>query len=276
MNRERSVTVVIPFYNSSETLDRALRSVAEQTHGADEVIVVDDQSIDEQHAALREILRHDYGMPLHILRQDTNSGPAAARNSGWEAARSTWIAFLDSDDSWHPQRLELQLSVATPDTIMVGADSLVLHPGEPIPATPTLTDVPVRRLGLRHHLTHNHHTTSSVLLRRDIPARFTEGRYFSEDYELWIKVSSLGKVLKLRTPLSYFYKPPFGPSGLSSRIWQMILGEQYTFLLLRREGVISFRQFIGAELIMVARVTRRLLLIGFRSLASTRKGLMRG
>ena len=67
-------------------------------------------------------------------------------------------------------------------------------------------------------------------------------------------------------PLAYFHKDPFGTSGLSSRIWKMIAGEQRTFVLLRRDGVLSLPQFLAAEVIMVARIARRLALRAVRDL----------
>lgn len=260
-----SVTVVIPFFNSSDTIERALRSVAAQTVAVDEVIIVDDDSETEQRESLATAAGRDHPMPVRVVRQETNQGPAAARNTGWEAARSAWIAFLDSDDSWHPQRLELQLGALSRETLMISSQSLVLGADDHAPASTALIAPPVRRLDLRRHLLHNPHTTSSILVRRDIPARFTEGRFYTEDYEVWIRIAALGEVLTLQMPLAYFHKDPYGTSGLSSRIWQMIRGEHRTFVLLRQDGVISLSQFLIAELIMVARIGRRLVLRALRS-----------
>ena len=95
--------------------------------------------------------------------------------------------------------------------------------------------------------------------------RFTTGRSFAEDYELWIRIAALGEVLTLPTPLAYFHKAQFGTSGLSSRIWKMVAGEHETFVLLRHDGVISGPQFFLAESIMLGRIARRLALRTLRN-----------
>lgn len=268
--RTPSVSVVIPYYNSSDTIERALASVAAQTVPVTEVIIVDDCSATKHREALDVLRAEDASPPVRVIHQQSNQGPAAARNRGWEAAEGEWIAFLDSDDSWHPRRLELQCRALSPRTLMISADSLVLSSDEQPPVSADIEETPAERLGLGRHVVRNPHTTSSVLLRRDLPARFTAGRFHAEDYELWIRVAALGEVLTLRTPLAHFHKDPFGTSGLSSQIWQMIVGEHHTFVLLHRDGVLSLPQFMVAELIMVARIGRRLALRTARSWRSVR------
>lgn len=263
-DRDDSVSVVIPFFNSADTIERALCSVAAQTVAVDEVIIVDDDSENEQRKSLATAAGRDHPMPVRVVRLEPNQGPAAARNAGWDAARSTWIAFLDSDDSWHPRRLELQLGALSAETLMISSQSLVLGADEHPPGSTALIEPPIRRLDKRYHLFHNPHTTSSVLVRRDVPARFTDGRFYAEDYEAWIRIAALGEVLTLQVPLAYFHKDPYGTRGLSSRIWRMILGEHRTFVLLRQDGVISVPQFLIAELIMAARIGRRLALRALR------------
>ncbi|WP_270408274.1 glycosyltransferase family 2 protein [Brachybacterium paraconglomeratum] len=263
---ELSVSVVIPHFNSTDTIGRALESIAVQTLLPLEVVVVDDCSAPEERETLRGLEEESFPLRVRVLEQERNQGPAAARNRGWEAAEGEWIAFLDSDDSWHPRRLELQARALTPATLMASTHSLVLSEDDPAPAPlPTPVPAPVR-LGMGHHIVSNPHTTSSVLLRRDLPVRFTPGRFYAEDYELWIRVAALGDVLSVPVPLAYFHKDPFGTSGLSSRIWKMIAGEQRTFVLLRRDGVLSLPQFLAAEVIMVARIARRLVLRAARDL----------
>jgi glycosyltransferase involved in cell wall biosynthesis len=100
------VSVVIPAYNAAATLDETLHSVRTQTHRALEIIVVDDGSTDttralaERHAAADGRLR--------VLHQ-ANAGVAAARNTGWQHARSDLIAFVDADDLWAPTKIDKQL-----------------------------------------------------------------------------------------------------------------------------------------------------------------------
>ncbi|MHC4551242.1 MAG: glycosyltransferase family 2 protein, partial [Planctomycetota bacterium] len=96
------ISVVIPAYNAERTIGRAIDSVLAQTRAADEVIVVDDGSTD----GTADVVR-GYGEKVMLIQQE-NAGVSVARNKGIEAATSDWIAFLDSDDEWLPEKLKLQ------------------------------------------------------------------------------------------------------------------------------------------------------------------------
>ncbi len=97
-----TVSVVIPAYNAAKYIGRAIDSVLAQTRPADEIIVVDDGSTDNT-----ADVAHGYGDKIRFIRQE-NAGASVARNTGIEAATSEWIAFLDADDEWLPQKLQLQ------------------------------------------------------------------------------------------------------------------------------------------------------------------------
>lgn len=105
---EAKVSVVMPAYNAAATLQASMDSVFAQRHADVELLVIDDRSKDAtweiiQQAAARE-------PRLVPIRQPQNSGVAAARNAGLEAATGTHIAFLDSDDRWLPDKLGCQLA----------------------------------------------------------------------------------------------------------------------------------------------------------------------
>ena len=99
------VSVVIPTYNRGETLLRAIDSVLKQTYQNFEIIVVDDCSQEN----IAQLIRDLNDNRLIFQRHSNNRGGSAARNTGIEKARGEYIAFLDSDDVWLPQKLELQL-----------------------------------------------------------------------------------------------------------------------------------------------------------------------
>jgi glycosyltransferase involved in cell wall biosynthesis len=100
-----SISVVIPAFNSSATLNAAVESARAQTLRPAEIIVVDDASRDETWAVLGTLVGRD----LKPIRCTENRGGAAARNRGIEAASGEFIAFLDADDVWAPEKLELQM-----------------------------------------------------------------------------------------------------------------------------------------------------------------------
>ncbi len=129
VSSEQLVSVVIPAYNAEETLDETLCSVRAQTHGNLEIIIVDDGSTDTT-CALAE--RHAAADPRVQLLHQPNSGVAAARNAGWQQARSAFIAFLDADDLWASTKIERQLQAlqaAGPRAGLAYAWTVQIDPG---------------------------------------------------------------------------------------------------------------------------------------------------
>ncbi|MHC5001133.1 MAG: glycosyltransferase family 2 protein [Planctomycetota bacterium] len=96
------ISVVIPAYNAEKHIARAIESVLAQTRPADEVIVIDDGSSDGTGDVVRS-----FGDKVIFIQQE-NAGASVARNAGIEAATSDWIAFLDADDEWLPEKLRIQ------------------------------------------------------------------------------------------------------------------------------------------------------------------------
>lgn len=105
MNDKMDISVVIPAYNSSGVISRAVDSVLKQTCRPLEIIVVDDGSTDDT----QEIMRQ-YDHPVRYIRQP-NAGSAAARNTGIQHANAPWIAFLDADDEWLDYHLECHVNL---------------------------------------------------------------------------------------------------------------------------------------------------------------------
>lgn len=100
------VSVVIPAYNREATIERAMRSVLEQSVRDLELIVVDDASTDDTVKAVEAV----GDTRVRVLRHETNRRAGAARNTGIRAATGDYVAFLDSDDAWLPGKLEKQLA----------------------------------------------------------------------------------------------------------------------------------------------------------------------
>ena len=98
------VSVIIPTYNRSLSVREAIESVLAQTYRDFELIVVDDGSADNTPSVLGS-----FGERIRGIRQ-ANAGVSAARNAGIRAAKGEWVAFLDSDDLWVPQKLERQMA----------------------------------------------------------------------------------------------------------------------------------------------------------------------
>lgn len=101
------VSVLMPAWNSAETLAEAVGSVRRQTFRDWELLIVDDASTDATHA-MAEAIAHD-DTRIRVLAHDRNEGAAAARNRALGVARGRYIAFLDADDLWLPEKLERQV-----------------------------------------------------------------------------------------------------------------------------------------------------------------------
>lgn len=108
-----TIAAVIPTYNRAYCIRHAVDSALAQTLGCTEIIVVDDGSTDNTLEVLEQ-----YKDRIRLIRQE-NRGVSAARNAGILAATSEWIAFLDSDDEWEPQKLAVQMGAVEADTSLV-------------------------------------------------------------------------------------------------------------------------------------------------------------
>lgn len=116
-----SISVIIPAYNASLTIARAINSVINQTLVPEEIIVVDDGSTDNMAQAVKE-----FGNRVNYMKTE-HLGPGAARNRALMKLKGDWVALLDSDDEWLPQKLELQMKLfeSNPDLCWSGANSFL-------------------------------------------------------------------------------------------------------------------------------------------------------
>lgn len=193
------ITVVIPTYNRWDVLERAVRSVLGQTRPADEVIVIDDGSTDATPALF------EMEFPRVTYIRQSRSGVSAARNRGIDAGSGQWIGFLDSDDEWHPRKLERQV------------EELTRAPGHRFCHTDEIWFRNGRRVNPRHrHAKSGGHifreclplcciSPSSALIHRslfDEVGRFDESLPVCEDYDLWLRICARHPVLFVEEALT--------------------------------------------------------------------------
>jgi len=240
-----TVSVVIPMHNSSTTIERALRSVVEQTRPPSEIIAVDDASTDDT-CALVEKISATSPIPLKLLRLHENLGAGTTRNEGWRVATGELIAFLDADDAWHPRKLEIQSEAmgAHPGSVM----SCHQHRFSKDNDWDSVPSPRHRMIGLRAFLFKNRCSTPSVVVKRNIEQRFGAGSH-SEDYLLWLRiVAAHGPCLKVEAPLVHCTNPPFGGGGLSGQLLAMERAELAGYRTLQREGSVSRSMVLVASL----------------------------
>lgn len=184
------VSVVVPTRNRAAMLRRALDSVLAQTCRDFEVIVVDDASSDD---TLQQLARHP-DRRIRSLASDAPGGAPRARNRGIAAARGCYVAFLDDDDEWLPQKLEAQLDVFSRGSSRLG----LVHGGSMVVAAASgrtvHTVVPTPGLAVRpaDFLGEITFTTSVVMIRRqcfDEVGVFDETLAGAQDRDLWIRLA---------------------------------------------------------------------------------------
>lgn len=253
------VSVVIPCYRCTATIDRAIASVAVQSRLPAEVIVVDDASGDGTREHLQALAAaHPPGW-IRVLGLERNEGAASARNAGWAAATQRYVAFLDADDTWHPRKIELQYGFmeAHPEVALSGHGHTIVRadkPPEPVADTGVAWHLPRRPL-----LMSNRFVTPSVMLRRELQQRFRPGRRHMEDHLLWLEVQGAGRrVVRLSAPLAYVYKPMYGAGGLSAELWAMEKAELENYWILRRAGSLGPLATIALNAYSLLKFARRL------------------
>jgi glycosyltransferase involved in cell wall biosynthesis len=180
------VSVIIPTWNRPELLRDAVVSVLHQTEQDFEVLVVDDHS---EYGVAEKIAR-DLGDPrIHYIRQPEHRGVGAARNIGIASARAPYIAFLDDDDQWLPQKLSVQLrALETSPPIVAGVYSARLTVDRESGRAST-----ARFLQPFSAWHGNVITTSSLLVRStcfDVVGVFDERLGAGGDWDMWLRIAS--------------------------------------------------------------------------------------
>ncbi len=186
-----SISVVIPAYNAARLLPETLRSVLAQTLPADEVLVIDDGSTDDT-ADVAEA----FGAPVRVIRR-SNARQAASRNFGVQEATGEWIAFIDADDLWLPNKLERQMQelVENPRADLCYTARVHFIETDGVKKMGSTVHVPPPE-GIRKALFRNTvFMPSSVLMRRSAflaSGGFDTSFRILEDWDLWMRLEKAG------------------------------------------------------------------------------------
>lgn len=222
-------------------MEDAIASVFRQTALPEELIVIDDASDDD---TIERIERLQGIYPtgwLKLIAQPENQGPASARNRGWDMASGSYIAFLDADDLWHPRKIEVQYARFRNDPELRLTCVASRHLGADYPQEfGSYLDYDVKPVSFGSQLFRNQFVTSGVMLDRDLPNRFIEGRSFSEDALLWSTIAGQGHKSEVcLIPLAIYRKARFDGGGLSANQIAMYNGQKENHRLLHSMGLIS-------------------------------------
>ena len=259
MRRLAEVSVIIPCYRCSDTIGRAIESVAAQTMLPVEVILVDDHSDDDQRTlhALESLKIAYPKIPIRVLTLSENMGPGSARNEAWKYSKQPYIAFLDADDAWHPQKLEIQYSwmAAHPQAILSAHISVNLSKKS---APKFLKRLNVEQVSMGALLASNFLPCRSVMLKSNIQERFLDEKRHAEDYLLWLEIGLQGgQIWFLNQPLAYSFKDDFGQHGLNANLSSSYKGIREAYRLIYQRGFISSHKYYYLLLMCFIKHLRR-------------------
>lgn len=255
MSFNETVSVVIPFFNSADTLERALSSVQNQTHPVLEVIVVDDASDPSQYRAADQIIK--CFPSVRLLHLERNGGPAVARNRGIEVCLGSLVAFLDSDDYWLPDKIDRVLQVMREQNVdFIGHSNIIAGERRPTINDRLRPEMSLYRMArLDVYITTSQFAPTTVVFRKDqVPVRFDESIRRSEDYRLWGDLIFRGYGLwKLKEFLSVREEPNIKGMGLSGNVEQLLKAHLETMNYFNAAGYVSYptcilmKQFLRAK-----------------------------
>jgi len=208
------IAVIIPTYNRASLVTRAIESVLAQTYTDYELVVVDDGSEDNT----LEIVKQYSG--CRYVRVEHSGLPSVVRNAGVRSTDTPYVAFLDSDDEWLPDKLSVQTEIleSNPDVGLVCSNAFLTEGNDPKQRELYLKPGQGKsgRI-LKELIRDNFIITSTVLMRRDTFERsggFCEDPELQavEDYDLWLRLDPRSAIHYVPDPLAVYRK---GPSSLS-------------------------------------------------------------
>lgn len=255
------ISVVIPAYNSRDTVGDSIDSVLNQTRSdlIDEIIVVDDGSTNDTFSYVKDKYADDEKVKL-IHKE--NGGVSTARNAGIKASKGEWIALLDSDDVWLPQKIEKQWEQIEklPEIRFIGCNRNQenLHYG-------TKVTEDLYKLNLKQILIKMWPHTSTALIHRSVLKKvglFNEKQKYAEDGELWNRISIYFPLYYIPESLEIAggNKVSFGVKGLSANLKAMYEGNVINIKRIRKRKQINTGFYVFLRLYYWAKYIRRIVI----------------
>lgn len=181
-----SVSIITPMYNAEKTIENTIESVFAQTYSKWELLVIDDRSTDQSVNKVVPYTKKD--SRVRILQMPENSGVTSARNCGIKNARGRYMAFLDSDDWWEPEKLEMQLQLIKEKKagLVYSSYFRVDESGKK-----KIVQVP-EYMDYEHLLKSNQIACLTVLIDKEKTGSFEMEEIRHEDYAAWLNLARNG------------------------------------------------------------------------------------
>lgn len=268
--KKRNISVIIPIYNSEETIVPVLNSIVNQTKRQYilEILIINDGSTDQSKELVDKYIGNYHGQIIIKQIEQKNSGVSVARNRGMEKATSEWIAFCDSDDIWLPDKIEHQVNIINslkdcdilggyvfdkPFTILFKTYEGLLQP--------TLLQMLIKSFPW----------SSTVIMKKEIYKSiggFEVNRNYGEDMLYYISILEnyhlyfdTKKIVDIG-----FGKRPFGETGLSGDLEAMYEGTVNILYYLKKNKRISLFQFYLFKIYYYLKHIRRILISNFKNI----------
>jgi len=257
------VSAIIPCFKCAETIERAVDSIAKQTLLPKEVILVNDASTDHTIDILKK-LQNIYGKEwIKIIDLKKNVGPGQARILGLESASQDYLAFLDADDIWHPQKLEIQWSWMKDNPHINFSGHLRLTYQENLDLSDSSLNGLNREaeiISKKRLLTSHIFPTSSFLFKNCLSEKF-KPYYYGDDYLFLLEIFfSDNKMAFLNLPLCYCIRLPYSKGGVSGALWLMEKGELKAYQKIWQDHHISNLEYSLISLYSLIKYGRRVFL----------------
>lgn len=242
------ISVIIPVYNAEESIEKCLDSIKNQTwKGEFEIIVINDGSADRSGEILENYRKKNREMPIQLINQE-NGGVSKARNTGLKIAKGDYIALLDSDDEWLPEKTEKQMKYLVNQNF--GVDFITsLWNDEKVSFPYAIGGNGLVAINLNKLLFKVTGQTSTAIFKRKILENtgfFDERQRYSEDANFWMRISENNSMFLLpeKLVIAGNGKKSFGFSGLSANLKEMEKGIQKNISEMYRNKRINLLQYL--------------------------------
>ena len=258
------ISVIIPMYNAENTIATCIYSVLNQTYkGKIEIIIINDGSKDNSKKIVEEFINiNQSDFEIKLINKE-NGGVSSARNRGMVLAKGHYIALLDSDDEWLPNKLEKQLEVFITYSNVYFIGGLI---NETLDKKNIIIEIPLSKLIFK-----NYFQPSTVIFKREVfdtVGFFDESQKYAEEGNYFMRIAKQYKCVLLNEQLINYGegKGGFGVSGLSANLKEMEKGELKNLKYAYKKNFISLTIYLIAILYSILKYIRRIFIVKFRKI----------